>query len=257
MSVQGDEQFKNAFRPLLPDTFIIDFNNPESLNLIDKNTACVIVEPIMAEAGVILPADNFLNKLREKCTEEGALLIFDEVQTGFGRIGELFATIRFGVIPDILVLAKALGGGMPLGAFISSVEIMSTLARNPQLGHITTFGGHPVSCAAGLASLEVIFSQNLIAECRRKSDLFRKVLKHPAIKNIRGEGLLLAVELNNSRSVSYVVSRAPEFNLILDYFLFCNDHFRIAPPLIITDDEILWACNRLNDLLDDVTKNVR
>lgn len=257
LSVQGNEQFKNAFRPLLPDTFIVDFNNPISLDYIDDHTACVIVEPVMAEAGVIFPENNFLQLLREKCTESGALLIFDEVQTGFGRIGELFASVRFNVVPDIIVLAKALGGGMPLGAFISSKEIMSSLSRNPQLGHITTFGGHPVSCAAGLASLDIIINQNLVSECRRKSGLFRNHLKHPAIKTIHGEGLLLAVELKDNRYVSYAVSHAPDFSLILDYFLFCGDRFRIAPPLTITNDEIMWACNRLSDLLDDVIQNVK
>jgi acetylornithine/N-succinyldiaminopimelate aminotransferase len=257
LSVQGSEIYKNAFRPLLPETFRIDFNDPDTLGMIGISTACVIVEPVMAEAGVIFPENDFLKLLRRKCNECGALLIFDEVQTGFGRIGTLFATERFDVVPDIIVLAKALGGGMPLGAFITSKEIMAVLSTNPQLGHITTFGGHPVCCAAGLASLEVILEENLVAQCNRKSDLFKSNLCHPAIKSIRGEGLLLAIELSDNESVNYAVTHAPEFGLILDYFLFCGDCFRIAPPLVIKDEEIFWACSQLNNLLDDVLKKTK
>jgi acetylornithine/N-succinyldiaminopimelate aminotransferase len=254
LSVQGSELYKNAFRPLLPDCYQIDFNDYEAIKIIDRNTACVITEPVMAEAGVIFPENDFLKLLRERCNETGALLIFDEVQTGFGRIGKLFATERFNVTPDILVLAKALGGGMPLGAFISSKEIMAVLSADPQLGHITTFGGHPVCCAAGLASLEVIVEENLVAECNRKSDLIKSRLMHPAIREIRGEGLLLAVSLPDDESVRYAVTHAPDFGLILDYFLFCSNSFRIAPPLTIKDEEILWACGKLKLLLDDVLK---
>jgi len=254
LSIQGSELYKNSFRPLLPDTFQIGFNDFEAVNMIDRNTACVITEPIQAEAGVIWPADGFLELLRQKCSETGALLIFDEVQTAFGRTGSLFATDRFNVIPDIIVLAKALGGGMPLGAFISSKEIMSALASDPALGHITTFGGHPVCCAAGKASLEVIIRENLVEECTRKSDLIKQNLNHKTIKEIRGEGLLLAVTLCDNESVSYAVSHAPDFGLILDYFLFCPDSFRIAPPLTISDEEIIWACRQLEKLLDDVKK---
>jgi acetylornithine/N-succinyldiaminopimelate aminotransferase len=255
LSVQGSEQYKNSFRPLLPDTFQAEFNDPESVKLIDKNTACVITEPIQAEAGVIFPHNNWLELLRERCNETGTLLIFDEVQTGLGRTGTMFAADRFKIIPDIIVLAKALGGGMPLGAFISTKEIMSVLSFNPQLGHITTFGGHPVCCAAGLASLEVIVEENLVAECSRKSDLIKKNLIHPAVKEIRGEGLLLAVKLSDNANVGFAVSHAPEFGLILDYFLFCSDSFRIAPPLTITDKEIIWSCNQIKELLDLVMKN--
>jgi acetylornithine/succinyldiaminopimelate/putrescine aminotransferase len=255
LSVQGSEYYKNAFRPLLPDTFQIDFNDSEAIRHINNHTACVITEPVMAEAGVVFPENDFLIKLRERCNETGALLVFDEVQTGLGRLGTLFATDRFGVVPDIIVLAKALGGGMPLGAFISSKEIMSVLSNNPQLGHITTFGGHPVCCAAGLASLEVILEENLVAECKRKSELFKTRLNHKAIKNIRGEGLLLAVKLQDKESVTCAVSHAPAHGLILDYFLFNSDHFRIAPPLTISDQEIDLACKLLYELLDEVEKN--
>ena len=257
LSVQGNEKFRNPFRPLVPDIYIADFNNAESLEIIDDHTACVIVEPIQGEAGIIVPVNDFLKKLRQKCDESGALLIFDEIQTGFGRTGTMFALERYGVVPDILVLAKALGGGMPLGAFISSRENMSSLASDPALSHITTFGGHPVCCAAGLASLDVIIGQKLVGSCAFKSDLFRKLLVHPLITEIRGEGLMLAVQLASPRHVSYAVANAPSFGLILDYFLFCDSAFRIAPPLIISGEEISIACRQILDLLDDTMANTR
>lgn len=257
LSVQGSEFYKNSFRPLLPDVYQIDFNDSDALNMIDDKTACVIAEPVQAEAGVIFPKNDFLHRLRERCNETDSLLIFDEAQTGFGRIGHLFALDRFNITPDILVLAKALGGGMPLGAFISSKEIMSVLADNPALSHITTFGGHPVSCAAGLASLEVIINNNLVDVSRKRSTLFRGNLIHPLINEIRGEGMLLAVRLINPSLVSYVISHSPEYGLILDYFLFCNDAFRIAPPLIISEEEIIWACHQIQKLLDDAMNNAR
>jgi acetylornithine/succinyldiaminopimelate/putrescine aminotransferase len=257
LSIQGSETYRNAFRPLLPDTWQIAFNDFSSLESIDNQTACVIMEPVQGEAGVIYPEKGFLEAIRGKCTEKGALLIFDEVQTGFGRTGTMFAIDRFNVVPDIIVLAKALGGGMPLGAFISSKEIMSSLISNPQLGHITTFGGHPVCCAAGLASLEVIIKENLAGLCEGKSALFKKELRHPLISEVRGEGLLLAVQLDKPESVQYTISHAPEHGLILDYFLFCNNAFRIAPPLVISNNEIITACSYLKALLDDTMKNSR
>lgn len=255
LSIQGGELYKNSFRPLLPDVYQTDFNDNEIINIIDGKTACVITEPVQAEAGIIFPANDFLQKIRDRCNETGTLLIFDEAQTGFGRLGEMFAIGRFGVIPDILVLAKALGGGMPLGAFVASSEIMSVLSDKPPLGHITTFGGHPVCCAAGLASLDVIIEENLVGECRRKSVLFRKNLNHREIIDIRGEGLLLAVVLSDQEKVNFAVTHAPEFGLILDFFLFCRDALRIAPPLIINDDEIILACKQFNKLMDYVIEN--
>jgi acetylornithine/succinyldiaminopimelate/putrescine aminotransferase len=255
LSIQGSEQYKNAFRPLLPDVYQVDFNNNESISIIDNNTACVVAEPVQAEAGIIFPVDDFLSKIRKRCTDTGTLLIFDEAQTGFGRLGHMFAIDRFKVTPDILVLAKALGGGMPLGAFISSAKIMSALSDNPALGHITTFGGHPVCCAAGLASLDVIIEENLVDECRRKSELMKENLKHRSIIDVRGEGLFLAVVLADKEKVNYAVAHAPEFGLILDFFLFSRDALRIAPPLTIKDDEILLACEQFKKLLDDVMKN--
>ena len=257
MSIQGSETYRNAFRPLLPDTWEIPFNDFEALNIIDEKTACVVIEPIQAEAGVIYPAAGYLDDIRQRCSKTGALLVFDEVQTGFGRTGKMFAIEKFGVVPDILVLAKALGGGMPLGAFISSNEIMSSLVSNPPLGHITTFGGHPVSCAAGLASLGVIIEENLVSGCESKSVIFRKELIHPLITEIRGEGLLLAVQLKTPEAVIYAISHAPDHGLILDYFLFCPNAVRIAPPLIISNNEITDACDRFKVLLDEADKNVK
>jgi len=255
LSVHGNEYFKNSFRPLLPDVHVADFNDSGVIRMIDSSTACVIIEPVQAEGGVIYPEDGFLQLIRKRCNDTGTLLIFDEIQTGFGRTGHLFAINRFGVVPDILLLAKALGGGMPLGAFISSAEIMSSLTLEPVLGHITTFGGHPVSCAAGLASLEVILSEGLIENCRKRSDYFKKNLDHPAIKNVRGEGLLLAVQLVKPEYVKSVVAKAPDYGLILDYFLFCTDAFRIAPPLIISEEETIYACKQIKKMLDDIVKN--
>jgi len=257
LSVQGNDIYKDGFRPLLPDTWQVAFNDLGALDIIDRKTACVIVEPIQAEAGVIWPAGGFLEELKIRCSQNGALLIFDEVQTGFGRTGTMFAIDRFGVAPDILVLAKALGGGMPLGAFISSKEIMSAFISDPQLGHITTFGGHPVCCAAGLASLEVIIEENLAGSCNEKSFLFKNILKHPLISEIRGEGLLLAIQLKKSEFVRYAITHAPEHGLLLDYFLFNSNSFRIAPPLIINEEEILMSCEKLINLLDDAAKDAR
>ena len=256
LSIQGRETYKNAFRPLLPDIFQIDFNDENALSLIDNKTACVIVEPVQGEAGVILPRGNFLNKIRSRCNETGALLIFDEIQTGMGRTGYMFATIRYNVVPDILLLAKALGGGMPLGAFISSDKIMSVLSSDPPLGHITTFGGHPVCCAAGNAALGVIIEEGLAEKCNLKSSLFKERLKHHLISEVRGEGLMLAVQLTDRAYVPYVVSNAHRYGLIIDFFLFCDNALRLAPPLIITDDEIVLACRLLLDLLDDASQNV-
>jgi len=255
MSVQGSDLFTQAFSPLLPGVTRGIFNDPDSLKLITNETACVIVEPIQAEAGVVLPKDDFLNRVRRKCDETGTLLIFDECQTGFGRTGTMFCFERYGVVPDILVLAKALGGGMPLGAFIASADIMRNLTFAPPLGHITTFGGHPVCCAAGLASLEVLQRENLIASVNEKGVMFRERLKkHSAIQEIRGEGLLLAVKLDNREMVKFVVQNGPKHGLITDYFLFCEDSFRIAPPLTINTDEISEGCAKLSGLLEEAAR---
>ena len=256
LSIQGSEDYKTAFRPLLPDVWLAEFNNPESLDIIDSKTACVIIEPIQGEGGIITPHDAFLKILRKKCSDVGALLIFDEIQTGFGRTGHMFATGLYEVVPDIILLAKALGGGMPLGAFISSPEIMASLISNPVLGHITTFGGHPVCCAAGMASMQVIIDEDLIHNCRQRSAQFMNELKHELITEIRGEGLMLAVQTGNPAVVRYAIQKAPEFGLILDNFLFCDNAFRIAPPLTITADEVSMACRQITALLDNTGMNV-
>jgi len=248
LSVQGSELYRNAFRPLMSATTMAEFNSAEAAAMVSQNTAAVIVEPVQAEAGVIQPAGSFLADLRSACNKQGALLIFDEVQTGFGRTGSLFSLYRYNVTPDILVLAKALGGGMPLGAFIASQEIMSTLAHDPALGHITTFGGHPVCCAAGLASLEVIVNGSLAKMAVEKERLFRQELAGMPFREIRGEGLLLAVLPEDKEIIPALVARAPEKGLMLDYFLFCDEAFRIAPPLTISPDEIHLACQRLKAL---------
>lgn len=252
LSIQGSERFKNAFRPLLPDTFQIGFDEKE-LDSIDNRTACVIIETVQGEAGVIDPGRPFLEELRQRCTRHGALLIFDEIQTAFGRTGTMFAFERAGVLPDILLLAKSLGGGMPLGAFISSREIMSSLVKDPVLGHITTFGGHPVCCAAGLASLNVIEKENLIENCNKRSAQAKDILKHPLIKNVRGEGLLLAVKLKDKKYVQYCITHAPDYGIILDYFLFCEDAFRISPPLVINEEEMRTGCEMVLRLLNDAS----
>ena len=252
LSVQGSERYRNAFRPLMPSTTMAEFNSPAAAEMINANTAAVLVEPVQAEAGVMQPREGFLEGVRNACNRHGTMLIFDEVQTGFGRTGSLFALSRYNVTPDILVLAKALGGGMPLGAFISSAEIMSSLTHDPSLGHITTFGGHPVCCAAGMASLEVILAEELAAKALTKEQLLRNELAGMPFREIRGEGLLLAVVPDQPEIIPAMVARAPEYGLLLDYFLFCDTAFRIAPPLTMSDDEIRLACRRLKALCQAV-----
>lgn len=253
LSVQGSEVYRNAFRPLMPATVMAEFNSPTAAEMIGCNTAAVIVEPVQAEAGVVQPSVTFLNELRDACSRNGTMLIFDEVQTGFGRTGSLFSLYRYNVTPDILVLAKALGGGLPLGAFIASREIMSSLTHNPVLGHITTFGGHPLCCATGLASLEVIVNEGLAEKALEKEQLIRRELQDLPFTLIRGEGLLLAVVPEKPEIIPAMVARAPEHGLLLDYFLFCAEAFRIAPPLTISDDEIRLACRRLKSLTEAVS----
>ncbi|MEO6883923.1 MAG: aspartate aminotransferase family protein [Bacteroidia bacterium] len=247
MSVMGNEEMKTAYRPLLPDIRFIEINNLSQLKNISKKTACVIIEPIQGEAGVIASEKKFLKALRERCTEMGTLLIFDEIQTGFGRTGTLFAFEDYKIIPDILTLGKAMGGGMPVGAFVSSKKIMSMLSNNPVLGHITTFGGHPVSCAAALANLEILTSSENNFQVLEKEKLFRQYLKHPVIKSIRGKGLLLAIEFENFEINKKIIDRCIEKGVITDWFLFCSNAMRIAPPLIITKEEIKKACQIITE----------
>lgn len=245
LSIMGNEEFKNAFRPLLPDTRQIEFNNVKDLLQITNRTACVVVETIQGEAGVVVPQNNFLKQLRERCSEVGALLVVDEIQCGFGRTGTLFAFEQYDFIPDILCLAKGMGGGMPIGSFVSSKEIMNILTNNPILGHITTFGGHPVCCAAALATLEVLLENKLIQEVEAKEQLFRKLLKHPKIKPLNGKGLLLSLEFESFEQNKTIIDKCIEKGVIVDWFLFNTPSMRIAPPLIITEEEIKIACETI------------
>lgn len=251
LSIMGDEFFKNAYRPLLPGTRQIMFNDMDSLNHISCRTAAVIVEPVQGEAGAI-PADpEWLTALRQKCTENNALLVFDEVQSGYGRTGKLFAFEHYAIIPDILVLAKGFGGGMPLGAFIASGEIMQSLTHHPVLGHITTFGGHPVCCAAGLATLNILKQSDLISQVSEKEQLFRRNLVHPAIKKINGKGLLLSISFESEALNKKVIARCIENGVLTDWFLFNAGSMRIAPPLIITPEQIKKACKKILQSIDE------
>lgn len=252
LSVTGNETLKRAFRPLLPSVKHIDLNNEDSLNMITNDTACVLIEPVQAEAGVILPERDFLVKLREKCTEQGTLLIFDEIQTGFGRTGKMFAIDYFGVNPDIVLFAKGFGGGMPLGAFVASKEIMSALSDNPALGHITTFGGHPVSCAAAFASLNYIVEHKLCEEAEKAGETFLQRLVHPAIKSVRGLGLLIALELDDAATARQVVQKCRSRGLLTEWFLFNEKSIRISPPLTISNDEVEMVCRLLLEIFDEI-----
>jgi len=251
LSVIGNENYQKPFGPLLPGVEHIEFNSIEELKVITTETACVIIEPVQGEAGIIAGTREFLAALRNRCDETGALLIFDEIQTGMGRTGTMFAFEKFNIIPDILLLAKGLGGGMPLGAFISSREIMLTLTYNPVLGHITTFGGHPVSCAAALANLGVIINEKLIKSVQSKSDLFVQLLsKSKFISQIRVAGLMIALQLDNYAHVKKVIDRCIEHGVIVDWFLFNDSSIRIAPPLTINEDQIKEACQVILESLE-------
>jgi len=255
LSVLGDEEMKNAFRPLLPDIRIIEFGSIVDLEQITERTACVVLEPIQSEGGMIIPSKEFIQTLRARCTEKGALLIFDEVQMGFGRTGKLFAFDHFNVVPDILCLAKAMGGGMPIGAFISDKKILDSFKSNPMLGHITTFGGHPVCCAAAKASLEVLLEENIVADVQRKGELFVSLLKdHPMVKGFRQLGLFIAVIVESKEIMIQIMKEAYEIGVIMDAFLFCDGAYRITPPLNITDEEIHHASSLLIQAMDKVKK---
>jgi acetylornithine/succinyldiaminopimelate/putrescine aminotransferase len=255
LSVLGDERFRNAFRPLLPDVRSIPFNAFDELSQITPRTACVLVEPIQGEAGVVTPQAGYLQALQARCREAGALLIFDEVQTGVGRTGSWFAATHYGVTPDIMTLAKAMGGGMPLGAFVASRERMAAWQSRPALGHITTFGGHPASCAAAWATFKVLQDEQLIPAVAGKAALFRQLLVHPLVREIRGEGLMMAVELGDASLVQRATTALWQAGIITEWFLCCDTAFRLAPPLIITDDEIRQCCEIILTVLDGL-KNI-
>jgi acetylornithine/N-succinyldiaminopimelate aminotransferase len=253
LSIMGDEYFKNAFRPLVPGNKIIRYNHFDDLELIGCRTAAVVVEPVQGEAGYI-PADPiWLTQLRKRCTDMGALLIFDEVQTGYGRTGKLFAFDNYAVVPDILCVAKGFGGGLPLGAFISSKAIMDNLTNNPVLGHITTFGGHPLSCSASLATLKVLLTENYMDQVGAKEKLFRSLLQHKSIRQINGTGLMLAVEFEREEFNRKVISRCMENGVFTDWFLFNAKSMRISPPLVITEAEIKRACKLILKSIEEVS----
>lgn len=252
LSVMGNEYFKQQFRPLLPDTLQLRYNNMEDLAQISCRTAAVILEPVQAESGVTVPSVDFMHALRKQCDETGALLIVDEAQTGLGRTGKMFAFEHYSIEPDILLLAKAFGGGMPLGAFISSFDRMKLLTDNPVLGHITTFGGHPVCCAAGLAAFNVLTEENRLAEVERKGQLFEKLLVHPKINSVQRKGLMMALTFESFEMNKMIIDKCTEQGVLTDWFLFAPQCMRIAPPLIITEAQIETACAVIVKAINDL-----
>jgi acetylornithine/succinyldiaminopimelate/putrescine aminotransferase len=250
LSLNSEEVFKQAFMPLVPGIDYVRFGNEEDLGKIDKETAAIFIEPVQGEAGIRVAPKTYFQKLRRQCDATGTLLVFDEIQTGFGRTGKFWAFEHFGMVPDIVTSAKGMGGGMPIGAFISSKEVMSALKNNPVLGHITTFGGHPVSCAASLATLQELQKTKIYEHAEQKADLFKKYLVHAKIREIRNLGLMMAVQFDSFEQVQKIIQKSMELGLITDWFLFCDDAIRIAPPLIITDEQIKEACDILLEAIE-------
>ncbi len=253
LSVMGDEYWRTAYRPLLPDIYHVDYGSQKAIDTIDSNTACVIMETVQAEAGIIAPSKEWLQSIRKKCNEHCVLMVLDEIQCGFGRTGTLWAFEQFDVVPDILLLGKALGGGMPLGAFIADKKLMNTLTHDPVLGHITTFGGHPVSCAAGKAALEVLLGSNCIDQVKRKQEILVNSISHPSIVSIRNFGLWMAVQFDSFETNHAIIQNCIEKGIITDWFLFAANCLRIAPPLIITEEELAQVCNRLMESIVEAT----
>lgn len=250
LSVGGSETFKRGYRPLLPCIKHIRFGNISDLQYIDEDTAAIIIETVQGEAGVRTSDKQYFKEVRKRCNEVGALLILDEIQTGFGRTGKFWAFEHYDIQPDILICAKGMGGGMPIGAFISSKEIMGVLKHNPILGHITTFGGHPMSAAASLATLNVIQSESILKQVEEKANLFKQYLKHKKIKDIRNKGLLMAVEFESFDVLKPIIDKAIELGVVTDWFLYCNSSMRIAPPLIIEENDIKKACELILQAID-------
>ena len=251
LSVSGNEIKKSAFRPLLPDVKFIDFNSPDDLNDITEKTACVIMETIQGDAGVRVPSREYLKAVRKRCDETGALLILDEIQCGMGRTGTLFAFEQFDIVPDILTVAKAFGGGLPIGAFIADQKMMNCFTHNPMLGHITTFGGNPVCCASALATLQVIEDENLLSTVEQKGKLFEKYLQHRHIREIRRIGLMFAVDFDSAERVNRIVEYAKQKGVICYWFLSHPYSFRIAPPLTITDEQIKESCEVILEAIEN------
>ena len=243
LSVIGNEYWRNSFRPLLPDILHLEYNSFESLNDISAQTACVIIETIQGEAGIIVPSKEWMQALQKKCIETGTLLVLDEIQSGFGRTGKLWGFEHFDITPDILLLGKALGGGMPLGAFIADKKIMSALTNNPELGHITTFGGHPVCCAAGMAAMKILLHDKLMHTVSQKEKLFHSLLIHPKIKAIHSFGLWLAIEFDSFETNKKVINAAIQSGVLTDWFLFSSQSLRISPPLSISEEQIKKAAS--------------
>jgi acetylornithine/succinyldiaminopimelate/putrescine aminotransferase len=242
LSLIGSAEHRDAYGPLLPGIEFIEFNEPTELSKIDKETAAVILETVQGEAGIRVPEKAWLQAVRKRCDETGTLLILDEIQTGFGRTGKLFAFEHFDVTPDIVLLAKGMGGGMPIGAFVARKEVMDVIKENPMLGHITTFGGHPLSCAAALASLEVILEGKLAESIESKTQLFKDLLKHPLISEIRGLGFMMSIQLGSFAQVESVSRYCAQNGVMIDWFLHCETALRLAPPLIIEEAEIQKVC---------------
>jgi acetylornithine/succinyldiaminopimelate/putrescine aminotransferase len=249
LSLMGDEYWRNAFRPLMPGVGRYDYNSDELISAINDHTACVVVETIQGEAGVVAADAGWLRRVRQRCSEMGALLVLDEIQCGFGRTGKLWGFEHYDIVPDVVLLGKALGAGMPMGAFIASHTLMNELTYAPVLGHITTFGGHPVCCAAGMAGLTALLGSGLMEEVAGKEQLFRELLAHPAIREVRSKGLLMAVELAPEYNVANVLKLCTANGLFSDWFLFAPGCIRIAPPLTITTEEIKTACETIKGCL--------
>jgi acetylornithine/succinyldiaminopimelate/putrescine aminotransferase len=252
LSLLGDEYYRNAFRPLLPDIWHYELNDTAAIDAIDSQTACVMMETVQAESGVVKPNLDFIRSVRKKCTETGALLIFDEIQAGFGRTGSLWAFSAIDVIPDVLLLGKALGGGMPLGAFITDKKWMDLLTDRPVLGHITTFGGHPVCCAAGLAAFEALLDENWIEQVHEKERLLLKALVHSKIVSVRSAGLWMGVEFENATACKKVIDYVLERGVLTDWFLFAPHCLRISPPLIIHSEQLKKAAALIVEACDVV-----
>jgi acetylornithine/succinyldiaminopimelate/putrescine aminotransferase len=252
LSIMGDEYWRNAFRPLLPDVLHLEYNSFESLEEISERTACVIAETVQAEAGIIVPSKEWMQALRKKCTETGTLLIFDEIQAGFGRTGKLWGFENFQIVPDVLVLGKALGGGMPLGAFIADKKMMDAFTENPVLGHITTFGGHPVCCAAGMASMKVLLEEKIIGSVKAKEELFRSLLVHKKIRLIHSFGLWLSIEFDSFEMNKKIIDVCIGLGVMTDWFLFASQGLSISPPLIISEEQIKKACKIILQACDNL-----
>ena len=252
LSIMGNEEYKYAYRPLISYCNQIIYNDVNSLKKITDKTAAVVIEPVQGASGFITPKENFLEKVRERCTQTDTILIFDEIQTCYGRLGKLFGIQKYGVNPDILCLAKGMGAGMPIGAFIGSWKLMNLLSFQPKLGHITTFGGHPINCAASLACLKHLLNSNVMEKIILKEKLFKQHLVHPKIKQIRGVGLMLALEFNDESLAKKVVEESMQNGLLLFYFLFTKTAIRITPPLTISNKEIIKGCKIIKKILNEV-----